>query len=272
MATKTDSRDADEVKRHLTLSLERLRLETIDLYQLHGVSSDEDYAKVVAPGGPLDAVRGAQAAGHVKHIGLTSHSMEIALKAVRSGHFETIMFPFNFVANEAATELIPMALERNVGFIAMKPLAGGALDDANLAFKYLRQYPQILPIPGIERAAEIAEIVALMEAPADLTVSERAQMQRLQTDLGNRFCRRCGYCQPCPEGVSVQSLMILDSIIKRMAPDHVFAQFAQLVDEAGSCTECGECEDSCPYNLPIREMIKERMALFRQEMALAGVL
>jgi predicted aldo/keto reductase-like oxidoreductase len=270
LATKTGSRDGKGVQEHLDLSLERLGVETIDLYQLHCVSNEEDYERVLAPGGPLDVVREAQASGQVAHIGLTSHSMEIALKVVRSGHFETIMFPFNFIAHEAAQELIPLALEHDVGFIAMKPLAGGALDNATLAFKYLRQFPQILPIPGIERVEEIREIVALMEGPAEMTAGEREEIERLRKELGNRFCRRCGYCQPCPEGISVQLIMILDSLIKRMPPDNVFADLSQVVDGAESCVECGECEEKCPYELPIREMIKEHVALFREEMTQAG--
>lgn len=271
LATKTGARDGAGVAGHLALSLERLGVEAIDLYQFHGVSSDEDYEKVLAPAGPLAVVREAQACGQVRHIGLTSHSMDVALRAVRSGYFETIMFPFNFIANEATQELIPLAMERDVGFIAMKPLAGGALDDATLAFTYLRQFPEILPIPGIERAEEIEQIIAVMQGPAEMTPDEQEEIQRLQAELGNRFCRRCGYCQPCPEGVSVQPLMILDSIIKRMPPADVFAEFTQLVEAADACTECGECEDKCPYELPIREMINQRVELFHSEMGRAGL-
>jgi len=272
LATKTQARDAKGVAQHLALSLERLGVDCIDLYQFHCVSSDEEFEKVVAPGGPLDVVRDARASGLVKHIGLSSHSLEIALKAVRSGHFETIMFPFNFIASEAAQELIPLALENDVGFIAMKPLAGGALHDAILAFKYLRQFPLVLPIPGIERAEEIDEIVAIMEGPAEMTSEEQTAMERVRAELGNRFCRRCGYCQPCPQGVSIQTLMILDSIIKRMPASDVFPDLAQAVDAAQECSECGECEDKCPYGLPIREMIQEHIALFHREKAKAGLI
>ncbi len=272
LATKSQARDAKGVAEHLALSLKRLGVETIDLYQFHCVSTEEDFQKVLAPGGPLDVVRQAQASGVVRHVGLTSHSMTIALKAVQSGHFETIMFPFNFIANEAAQELIPLALEGEVGFIAMKPLAGGALDDATLAFKYLRQYPQILPIPGIERAAEIEEIVAIMEGPVEMTPQEQAAIERMRAELGNRFCRRCGYCQPCPQGVSIQSLMILDSVIKRMPAANIFSGLAQEVESAEACTECGECEEKCPYGLPIREMIQEHINLFHKEMAKCGLI
>lgn len=266
LATKTQARDAEGVRRHLALSLERLGVRSIDLYQFHCVSSEEDYDKVLASGGPLDVAREARDAGQVHHIGLTSHSMEIALEAVKSGLFEAIMFPFNFVVREAAERLIPLARERYVAFIAMKPLAGGALDEANLAFKYLRQFPNILPIPGIERPEEMDEIASLMESPAELTAEERAEMDRIRTELGNRFCRRCGYCEPCPNGVPTQALMILDSMIKRMPPSVVLASYAQAVKDAEACTECGECEEKCPYSLPIREMIVEHVALFHSEL------
>ena len=267
VATRTGPGEGSGVREHLALSLERLRVETLDLYQFHCVSSEEDYQKVLAPGGPLDVVREAQASAKVRHIGLTSHSMEIVLKAVRSGYFETIMFPFNFITDEAAQHLLPLALERDVGFTAMKPLAGGGLDNAALAFKYLRQFPQIVPIPGIERMDEIEEIIVLMEGPAEMTPGEHEEIERLQTELGNRFCRRCGYCQPCPEELSIQLSMILNSVIIRMNPDHVFTDLAQVVDGAEVCTECGACEERCPYDLPIREMIKEHVALFQAEMA-----
>jgi len=271
LATKTQARDAGGVAQHLALSLERLDVETIDLYQFHCVSSAEDYEKVIAPGGPLDVAREALVAGKVKHIGLTSHSMETALRAVRSGHFSTIMFPFNLVANEAAQELIPLALEEDVGYIAMKPLAGGALDNATLAFKYLRQFPQILPIPGIERAEEMDEIAGILEGQAVMSPDEETAIEHLRAELGSRFCRRCGYCQPCPEGVPIQTLMIMDSILKRMPPANVFSSLAPAVESTEDCIECGECEDKCPYGLPIREMIKEHAELFRREMARAGL-
>jgi predicted aldo/keto reductase-like oxidoreductase len=272
LATKTQARDGKGVAEHLALSLERLGVETIDLYQFHCVSTEEDYQRILAPGGPLEVVQQAQASGKVRHIGLSSHSMPTALKAVRSGCFETIMFPFNFMAREAADELIPLALKREVGFIAMKPLAGGALDDATLAFKYLRQYSEILPIPGIERVAEMEEIVAIVEGPEGLTPQEQAAIERMRSELGNRFCRRCGYCQPCPQGVSIQSLMILDSVIKRMPAAGIFSGLSQDVRSADECIDCGECEDKCPYNLPIREMIQEHVDLFHREMAQCGLI
>jgi predicted aldo/keto reductase-like oxidoreductase len=266
LATKSGARDAAGVREHLALSLERLGVETIDLYQLHGISSWDDYERVLSPGGSLAAVRQAQAEGVIRHVGLTSHSMEIALEAIGSDHFETIMFPFNFITDEAAEELIPLAIREDVGFIAMKPMGGGVLENATIAFKYMRRFPEVVPIPGIERPEEMEEIIGIMESPvATMTATEATEMDRLVAELGTRFCRRCGYCEPCPEGVSISALMILDSFIKRMAVDSILTGGpARAVESASNCIKCGECEAKCPYDLPIREMMDERVALYRR--------
>ena len=270
IATKSAARDGEGVREHLALSLKHLGVTSIDLYQLHNVSSWDDLERTLAPGGPLAVAREAQADGTVRHVGVTSHSMDIALEAVRSGHFATIMFPFNFIADEAAEELIPLALERDVGFIAMKPMGGGMLDNAAIAFKYLRRFPEIVPIPGIERAGEMAEIVTIMQGPAKMTPAEDQDMARLRVELGTRFCRRCGYCQPCPEGIPITTLMTLNSIIKRMPAERVLDGWAaDAVQAVDNCTECGECEAKCPYDLPVREMMDEHGALYRQLEALA---
>lgn len=264
IATKSGARTGEGVREHLALSLERLGVETIDLYQFHGVSTLEDYRKTLAVGGPLDVVREAQAAGKVRHIGITSHSLETALEAVRSGHFETIMFPFNFVANEEAEKLIPVAKEHDVGFIAMKPLAGGMLENATIAFKYLRRFPDVIPVVGIQQTAEIDEIVSIMEGPAEMSASEKAEMAGIKEELGLRFCRRCGYCQPCPQGIAIPLVMTLQSFVKRMPLEHVLGGgVARAMEAAKKCIQCGECEKKCPYGLPIREMIEEALTLWR---------
>ncbi len=169
IATKTAARDRDTAREHLELSLKRLQVETIDLWQLHNVSTSEAYEQVLGPGGAMEAARWALDAGMVRHMGITSHSMEVALEAVPSGHFETVQFPFNFVTNEAAEKLLPLAREGDLGFIAMKPLGGGMLSDANLAIKYLLQFEHVVPDPGIERMEEIEEIVAIADGSWDLT-------------------------------------------------------------------------------------------------------
>jgi predicted aldo/keto reductase-like oxidoreductase len=266
LATKSGARTADDIKGHLKLSLERLGTDYIDLYQFHGVSRAEHLKIVLDPGGLLAIVEEARKAGVVKHIGITSHSMDIAKEAVKSDCFETLMFPFNFITDEAADELLPLCREHDVGFIAMKPLGGGMLENATVAFKYLFQFPDIVPIPGIEKTHEIEEIVRLLEEQPQMTEPEWQEMQRLKKELGTRFCHRCDYCQPCTVEIPISTVMTCRSFFKRMPPERFFGGMVDgAMEKAANCTECGECEARCPYNLPIREMIAETVKWFQEE-------
>jgi len=264
IATKTGARDRATAQKHLELSLQRLDTDYIDLWQFHNVSTFEAYDKVLGPNGAMEAAQEALRAGKIRHIGITSHSMDVALKAVPSGHFETVQFPFNFVTNEAATELIPLAQEHDVGFISMKPMAGGLLDNAVLAIKYLLQFDSIVPDPGIERIEEIEEIVDIVQGPWELTSQEQREIERIRAEVGTRFCRRCGYCEPCPQGVSIVTIMNLPSFRKRLPAERFSTGWiAEALESAENCIECGECEEKCPYDLPIREMIVENMELVK---------
>ncbi|MFC1901240.1 aldo/keto reductase [Chloroflexota bacterium] len=265
IATKSGARDRKTMEEHLALSLKRLNTDYIDLYQFHGVGTDEHLDAVLAPDGLLEAAREAQQAGKIRHIGITSHQVDIAKKAVQTGNFETIMFPFNFIAREPAEDLHAVCKELDVGVIAMKPLAGGMLSNVKIAFKYLFQYPDVLPIPGIEKVHEIEEIAALLDGSVELTEADKQEMQKLQNELGDQFCRRCDYCQPCTEGIRISSVMTSDTIAKRLPPERLFSgPFAGAIEEASNCSECGDCEERCPYHLPIRELIKKRIAAFEE--------
>ena len=263
IATKTTARDRATAQEHLDLSLKRLNTDTIDLWQFHNVSTLEAYEQVLGPNGAMEAAQEALQAGKTRHIGITSHSMDVALKAVPSRHFETIQFPFNFVTNEPAEELVPLAQKHDVGFIAMKPLAGGLLEDANLAIKYLLQFENVLPDPGIEKVEEIEEIVDIVNRDWALTPQERQEMERVRSQVDTRFCRRCEYCQPCPEGVHISLIMNLRSFWRRLPAEQFFTGWvAEAVESARNCIECGECEEKCPYHLPIREMVAENVEFY----------
>ena len=158
-----------------------------------------------------------------------------------------------------------MAQENDVGFIAMKPFAGGMLDRANLSIKYLLQFEGVVPDPGIETAAEIEEIIEIAEGLWEMTAQEQQEMAQIRAEVGTRFCRRCQYCMPCPEGVSITLLMNLGSFWKRFSPERIASDgFAQGVRTANNCVECGECEEKCPYHLPIREMLVENLAFYER--------
>ncbi len=266
IATKSGARDREGLEKHLKLSLERLATDYIDLFQFHGISDFKSLENVLDPKGPMAVVEDAVKAGTIRHVGITSHQIDVAKEAVKSDRFETMMFPFNFITCEPAEDLLPLCREHDVGFIVMKPLAGGALDNVTIAFKYLFQFPDALPIPGIERCHEIEEIVRILEGPLELTEAEQREMQRMRDELGTRFCRRCDYCQPCPQEIPISLMMSADTAIKRVPAERLFTSqfFANAVDKAASCTECGECEEKCPYELPIREILAEQVRYFRE--------
>jgi len=266
LATKSYARTADEIEGHLKLSLERLDSESIDLYQFHDVSNLEILDVVLSSNGPMSVVKAAKNAGVMKHIGITSHSVDVAKEAVKSDSFETIQFPFNFINREAGEELLVLAREHDVGFIAMKPLAGGRLENVTIAFKYLFHFPDVLPIPGIEKTKEVEELVQLLDRPRQITKAEQLEMQRLRDKLGNQFCRRCDYCQPCTEGIRISAALTISNPEKQMPPNRLFHGWInELLEKAENCSECGDCEERCPYHLPIREMLAKEVEWYQKE-------
>jgi predicted aldo/keto reductase-like oxidoreductase len=269
VATKGRWNDKATALENIERSLARLNTDYIDLWQFHGVNSLEGYRRVLGPGGAMEGAQQALQAGKIRHIGLSSHSPDVAKEAVISGYVETIQFPFNFVARELGEELFPLARQHDVGFIAMKPFAGGMLRKANLTIKYLLQFEGVVPIPGVEKAAEIEEIVDIVNRePWALTSRERQEIEALRDQVGTRFCRRCGYCMPCSQNVNIQPLMTLPVLWELWPPSEPSnrAFMREVVESARNCVQCGECETRCPYELPIREMIVEHVALYERVM------
>jgi len=263
LATKSTSRSREGVIKHLEQSLRMLGVDCIDLYQFHNVSDARSLEMVMDPEGPRAALEEAKKAGKIKHIGITSHQIDTAKKAVASDLFETVMFPFNFVTSDAMDELVPLARLHDVGFIAMKPLAGGMINNARIAFKYLFQFSDIVSIPGIEKVEEIEEIAGLLSGQPQLTVEDTREMEQLKKQLGTRFCHRCDYCQPCKEGIAISTVMIYPSLTARLPDNQIYAGFwGSLVEKAAGCSQCGECEERCPYHLPIREMLDEHVQAY----------
>jgi len=262
LATKSQARTREDVEKHLKLSLERLGTDYIDLYQLHNVSDTKTLKTMLDPDGPRAVVEDAKKAGVVKHIGVTSHQIDIAKDAVKTGLFETIMFPTNFMSYEGRDELLSLCKQHDVGFIAMKPLAGGMIDNATIAIKYLLQIPNIVLIPGIERVPEIEEIARVFQRPKEMTAGEKQEMERIKQDLGTRFCRRCDYCQPCQAGIPISDVMSFPNLRKRLPLVRLYTgKFAESFTKALECTDCGECEERCPYDLPIRDMMQEHIKM-----------
>jgi predicted aldo/keto reductase-like oxidoreductase len=266
IATKGGWSNKAATLEHIDLSLKRLDTDYIDLWQFHGVSTMEAYEKVLRPGGAYEGAQEALKAGKIRHIGISSHALDVALKAVSSDIFETIQFPLNFISDEAAEELVPLAREHDVGFIGMKPFAGGNIRDAPLAIKYLLQFSNVVPVPGIQKVEEIDEIVSIVNTgPWEVTVKDRKKIEEIRTELGTRFCRQCGYCMPCPQEVNIPMVMIT-RLMWGLWPQELFSNpewwFGAVMKSAKNCIQCGECEPKCPYHLPIRELIPENVEFY----------
>ncbi len=270
LASKTMKRDAAGAAEQLHNSLRELQTEWIDVFQCHQVSAESEWKEISGPSGALEALSKARDKGQVRFLGVSSHSQEMAVKLVQTGMFDTVQFPFNIIENEPREALFPAARDRGMGILAMKPFAGGVIDDARLAFAFLRQEPGIIPIPGFDSEAAVEEVVGLFERDNEVTNDDLRQMEELRNRLGNRFCRRCEYCLPCPNGVAIPTAMGYPILVSRMSPPTATAFAAKAMETVPLCADCEECLEKCPYNLPIPDMIKEHYAQYERDRKNSG--
>ena len=261
VATKSGNREAEGIYQDVERSLENLRRHQIDLYQLHGVNDDDELEKVLAPGGAVEGLRRAREAGKIAHIGITGHRRETLVRAVQMcDDFATVQVPFNLVEDEILESLVPVCADRDVGIIAMKPCGGGNFTNAPLAVKWCIAQPITVAIPGMANPQEVEENLAVAQS-LELTPEERVAIDRMKSELDQRTCRRCRYCEPCPQGVQISSLLHGRSIVRRMGAAR-WKQWGarEIIASAELCTECGECGTKCPYDLPIPELLREVVA------------
>lgn len=255
LATKSMARTKDAMAADIEKSLKNLRTDYIDLYQVHNPSM-EQLSQVMEPDGALQALLEAKAQGKIGHIGLTAHSVEVFQRALACDWVETIMFPYNIVENQGE-DLIRQCKEKNVGFIAMKPLAGGAIENAALALRYICQNENVtVVIPGMADKEEITQNIKACSEEAPLSLEEHAEMEQIKKDLGSNFCRRCNYCAPCTVGINIPSVFLFAGYLQRYnLAQWAIDRYSTLDKKASECVGCGECETRCPYHLPIREML-----------------
>ncbi len=262
LATKSMARDKAGMERDIETSLGNFRTDYIDLYQIHNPNPTQ-LEQVLAPGGALEALQEAKAAGKIGHIGITLHSLELFRKVLEFDWVETIMFPYNLVELQAE-ECIAKCAEKNIGFIDMKPLAGGAIDDARLAMRFLAQNPHVsVVIPGMASVAELEENLAAYENKVPLTEPELKKMEAIRKSLGTQFCRRCNYCAPCTAGIQIPNVFMMEGYYTRYnLKEWATGRYNAMPQYASDCVDCGACEERCPYNLPIRQMLKKAVTVF----------
>ena len=257
LATKSMSRTKEAMAADIETSLGNFRTDYIDLYQVHNPSM-EQLDQVMGEGGALEALMEAKAAGKIGHIGLTAHSTEVFERALELDWVETIMFPYNIVEQQGA-ELIHKCAEKNIGFIVMKPLAGGAIEDASLALRYVCSNPDVtVVIPGMAEIHELEQNLAACSNTEPLTQEELKEMDKVREQLGTDFCRRCNYCAPCTVGINIPSVFLFAGYLQRYdLADWAKDRYSTLKVKASACIGCGKCEPRCPYHLPIREKLKK---------------
>ena len=266
IASKTLMRGADEANAHLENSLRMLRTDHLDLYQLHQIAQEKDWLQVTGPAGALEAVMKAKAAGKIRYVGVSSHNLQMALKLVRTGLFDTVQFPFNLIEEGAKDELIGASKQMGMGFICMKPFGGGVIDNAAVAFKYLRGHAGVIPIPGFETIGQVDQIVSFYSEANVVNDQDLEVMQNYRNELGKRFCRRCEYCQPCPQGVMITPAMGYPIVASRMSPAVAMEFCKNAIESVLLCNECGACIERCPYELPVPKILKANYALYQKHL------
>lgn len=259
LASKTLNRTAEGAAADVETSLRNFRTDYIDLYQCHNVPSEADLEKILAPGGAVEALLKAREAGKIRHIGITVHKPWIGVRALE--HFETVQAPFNIIENAALENLIPEAKKKKAGLIAMKPVAGGALKEVVLNLRYTLNSGIDVAIPGMDELGQVDENLSALEDLKPLTEEEVKMLGAEKERLGEKFCRRCEYCMPCPNGLPISFLHVLIAYYHNYdLKDWVYQRLAALPKTFKDCTQCGECVKKCPYALDTPEIFKRAAA------------
>jgi predicted aldo/keto reductase-like oxidoreductase len=258
LATKTQSQTAEGLAADLEKSLSELRTDYVDLYQFHLAK------KCHAPGDPdglYDAALKARAEGRIRHIGITTHRLDVALEAAKSGLYETLQFPLSYLSSDADLEAVRLCREGDIGFIAMKALSGGLITDVAAAFSWMRRQDGVFPIWGIQRMSELEEFLALEENPPEYDASMRDRIESDRRELSGSFCRGCGYCLPCPSGIEINWIARMPQVLRRMkAGDFLTGEWRAKMKRSLECVHCGLCSSRCPYELDAPSLIEAAYA------------
>lgn len=255
LATKSMAETPDELRRQLDTSLTKLKTDHIDIYQLHCAP------RLIHPddgSGMYECMEDLKRQGMIKHIGITCHKIGVAEECVRSGLYETMQFPFSYLSGEREIRLIELCREHNVGFIAMKALAGGLINSSRAAYAYISRFDNVLPIWGIQTEAELEEWLSFMhDEPTDSGEIDDI-IARDKAELGSDFCRGCGYCMPCPQGIVINQCARISLMIRR-APSRSWLseEWQQEMAKIDSCVQCGACKRKCPYELDTPMLLRK---------------
>ncbi|MBQ9005886.1 MAG: aldo/keto reductase [Atopobiaceae bacterium] len=265
IATKTQAKTPEKFWEDLNTSLAKLKTDYIDIYQFHMAG------QVWAPNdgtGMYEAMLEAKAAGKIRHIGITAHKIGVAEEAVKSGLYETLQFPFSYLAGQRDLDLVKLCEEHNVGFICMKGLAGGLINNSRAAMAFLTEHPWALPIWGIQRMSELEEWLSYMDDTPTYSDELKAFVESERSELMGDFCRGCGYCMPCPVGIQINNCARM-SLMLRRAPsaswlnDHWQEEMAKIPN----CLHCNSCHNKCPYELDTPALLEKNYEDYQRVLA-----
>ena len=265
LATKTGATTPEGFRRDLDTSLRLLKTDHIDIYQFH--CAGQCYRPDDGTG-MYECMLEAKKQGKIRHIGITNHRLAVANEAIESGLYETLQFPFCYLATEDDIALVRACKEKDMGFIAMKALSGGLITNSAAAYAFEAQYDNVLPIWGVQRMSEMEEFLSYIDCPPQMTDEIRAVIEHDRKELMGEFCRGCGYCMPCPAGIEINNCARMSLMIRR-APSA-----AQLTPEMQAkmmkieeCLHCEQCMSKCPYHLNTPELLAKNLKDYKEILA-----
>ena len=258
IATKCFGTTPEEFWQQLETSLKNMQTDYVDLYQFHNPK------QCYRPGdgsGMYECMLEAKRQGKIRHIGFTSHSFTIAQECIASGLYETLQFPFSYLTGEKELDLVEKCRQANMGFIAMKALAGGLITDGAAACAYISQFDNVLPIWGIQREHELDEFLSYISAPPAMDEHIRAVIEKDRGELVGEFCRSCGYCMPCPADIEINQCARMSLLLRRSPYQQYFSEEWQAkMKKIENCLNCGLCKSKCPYGLDTPALLKKNYA------------
>lgn len=265
IATKTAAQNAEGFWKDLEVSLHNLRTDYIDIYQFHNPS----FCPKPGDGtGLYEAMLEAKAQGKIRHIGITNHRLAVANEAIDSGLYETLQFPFCYLATEKDLELVKKCKEADMGFIAMKALSGGLINNSAAAYAFEAQYDNVLPIWGVQRRSELEEFISYIDNPPVMNDEIKVLIEHDRKELSGEFCRGCGYCMPCPAGIEINNCARMSLMLRRAPSDaQLTLEMQEKMKKIENCLHCNKCKSKCPYGLDTPTLLQKNYEDYKRVLA-----
>ena len=265
IASKTQAKTPEKFREDLDTTLGNLKTDYLDIYQFHCAD------RVFAPGdgtGMYECMEEAKAAGKIRHISITAHKIGIAMEAAQSGLYDTVQFPFSYLSGEKELELVRTCRKNNVGFIAMKGLAGGLIRRSDVIMAYMAEFDNVLPIWGVQKMEELLEWLSFMENTPSMNEEYRDFIEKERESLSGEFCRGCGYCMPCPMGITINQCARMSLMLRRAPSDAwLTPHWQEEMKKIENCVECRQCVSKCPYELDTPELLKKNYEDYKKVLA-----